>query len=736
MLRVRVLGELAVEGSAGPIELGGSWRARSLLAWLALHPGEHLRGELASRFWPEVLDASARASLRNSLWAIRRALGPDGEALVTTRERVGLAPDVSVDIREFEERVAAGELDEALALARGELLAGMEDEWILEPRESHREAVSALLEELAARAEAAGDAAGAIALSRRRCVLDPLDEDAARALMRRLAGSGDRAGALAVCERIRNRFRRDLGISVSEETRALAAEVREGSAPAAADAGAAATRPAGPGRGGSWVPGEPFPLPPRLRRPPRTEFIGRAAELEALRSHWRSVAEGSGARLAIVAGEPGIGKTRLARELAMDAAEDGAVVLHGSTDEELLVLHQPLVTALAHYLEVASPAELERRVAPRAADLAPVTPALPAPADGAAATTESRRYRLFEAVAALLADLSAAVPVLLVVDDLHWADQSTIAILRHAFESHPEMRLLMVATQRTVDAPTGEAAEALARLVRSDFSHRLGLGGLSEADIAELAAELGSGLTSDVVRGIRKQTGGNPFFVREIVTDLRERGEPRLTTIERGAVPSGIGEFLGTRLDRLSDDCTRMLAVAAVIGAEFRLAPLERVSDLQGDDLTAALDEATAADVLVEAKAGEHESFSFAHALLRRTLLARVSRARQRRIHARVAEALEATEGDAALLEIAHHLCEARPVSDRERALDYAVRAAERATQGLAYAEAVDLFTRARLLLPEGDERRRILALKRAVAYQALFHAAMDGAAPVPEKSA
>jgi DNA-binding SARP family transcriptional activator len=728
VLNVRVLGELEVEGSKGPIELGGSWRARSLLAWLALHPGQHLRSELAPRFWPDVLDASARASLRSSLWAIRRAFGPDAQMLATTRERVGLSPEARVDVVEFKEHLAAGRLDEALELSRGELLSGIDDEWVLEERDAHREALSDLLEQLAGRAEAADDIADAIALSRRRAALDPLDENAARALIGRLARAGDRAAALAAYERIRERFRRDLGISLSEETRALAHAVREG----AQASGAEPSRAEGKGRTvadrrGTWTAGERFPLPPRLRRDARVSFVGREEELEILRGHWRSVRAGEGAKLVLVAGEPGIGKSRLAREIALEAAADGAVVLHGSADEDLLVLHQPFVTALGHLFAVASMAEFDRHVRPLAADLAPVAPELAGGGPEGESSTESRRYRLFEAVASLLENLSEELPVLLLIDDLHWADQSTIAICRHLFESRPEMRLLLVATQRTVDAAVrGDAAEALARLTQSDFTHRLRLEGLAAPDIAELAAHLGSGLPGDVVHGIRRETRGNPFFVAEIVSDLHERGDAGLLALSSGAVPVRIEEVLGLRLDRLSDNCSRLLTVAAVIGVDFRLAPLERVSELGSDDLAAALDEAMAADIVVEAAAGEHESFSFSHALLRRTLLARVTRAHQRRIHDRVADSLAATEGDSALLEIAHHLCEARPVSDRERAVDYAVRAAERAAEGLAYAEAVDLLTRARSLLPEGDERRRTFALKRAVAYQALFHAAVD----------
>ena len=295
------------------------------------------------------------------------------------------------------------------------------------------------------------------------------------------------------------------------------------------------------------------------------------------------------------------------------------------------------------------------------------------------------------------------------IDDLHWADQSTAALLRHVLESRPEARLLVLATQRPGEGASEAQAEALQRLSQGQFVERAPLGGLSEDDIvAARQAVSDRELAPELARAIQEETRGNPFFVQEIVRHLSEsdRGA-NVLSLARGEVPERVREVVNLRLVRLSDPCVRLLTVAAVIGTDFELAPLEQVSDLQGEDLAAALDEAVAADVLLEADSGEHESFSFSHALVRRTLLGRVTRAHRRRIHARVAEALKASRGDAALLEIAHHLCEARPVSDREAALDYATRAAERATAGLAYAEAVDLFTRARLLLPADDPRRR-----------------------------
>ena len=741
MLRIRVLGELIVESSGRQIELSGSWRARSLLARFALNPGAHRRGDVASRFWPDILDSSARASLRNALWALRRALRDEADgALIATRDRVGLdgPPNVWVDATAFQERVAAGELEEALALSRGDVLVGLDEEWVYEYRDQHREALSELLERLAAQAEADGDLASAIAATRRRARLDPLAEDAQRALIARLARSGDRAGALAAYNRLRERFRRELGISLSDETRAVIHQVRRGQAltqPLRADAAGPAEEQSS--RSGNWRPGDLFPLPPRLRHRATMALVGRERELSTLRTLWRAVREGEGARLVLVTGDAGMGKSRLVRELALEGREQGAVVLHGSADEDLLVPNQHLVAALEHFFAVAAPDELRRRVGSRAADLEPIAPGLSeltgAPGEVA---PEGRRYRLFEAVAGLLDDLSAETPTLLLIDDLHWADQSTAAILRYAMEARPEMRVLVLATQRVADVPaTGPAAEALQRLSQGHYVERLPLAGLSDPEIAELAQGVsGRELAAELVRGIRAETAGNPFFVQELVRDLSDSDRSAtVLSLAQAEVPERVRDVVNLRLARLGEATVRLLTVAAVIGSEFELALLELVSDLDGDDLAAALDEAVSAALLTEMAEGESESFSFSHALVRRTLLTRLTRANRRRVHARVADALEATKGDDALLEIAHHLCEAQPVADRERALAYTTRAAEQATAGLAYAEAVELFSRALAILPSEDDRRKKLSLKRAVAYQGLFHALMDTRAEQPE---
>ncbi len=736
MVRISVLGELVVENDGKPVELSGSWRAKSLFAWLAVRPGTHPRSSVAPLFWPDVLDSSARASLRNALWSIRKALGHDAELLIATRDRVGLStePNVWVDAIAFDEHVREGRLAEALELVRGEPLEGLDDEWVYEFRDEHRERLSELLEKLASESQGAQ----ALEWSRRRVALDPLDEDAQRALITRLIATGDRPGALAAYGRLRQRLRTELGISPSADTRNLVLELQ---ADHAEVDGPEAPAPARPEADVPWSPGTDFPVPPRLRGA-AGELIGRSPELERLRELWTQTKEGQTSRLARLTGDAGIGKSRLARELAVEASADGAVVLFGSADGDRLVPHQIWAEALEHLRSELGDAELRRRLGPKSADIDPVLPRLAGDPEmeenDPGAPGGSRIYRLFEAVGVLLESVSEDAPVLLVADDIHWADDSTVALMRHVLERGRGARLLIVATQRSEAPAQGALAEALSRLAREELADEVALAGLPELEVAELSQRLSEGeLSDELVGAIARESAGNPFFVGELVRHLDEsEGGTGVLSLTQAEVPARVREVVNLRLARLSDPALRLLSVAAVIGNEFDLSLLEDVASSQGDEALALLEEGIGAQLISELDYDDRDSFAFSHVLLRRTLLQRFPRASRRRVHARVAEALAADRGEEALLEIAHHMCEARNAADRERALDYAMRAAERAIADLAYAEAVDLFTRARALLPEGDPRRRTLALKRAVAYQALFHAVYDAAAGDPRAEA
>src|SRR5437868_9715240 len=230
MLRVRLLGEMAVEVDGAPVPAPEGARARALLAWLALNPGMHARTQLASRFWPDVLDSSARASLRSAIWSLRRALGEAGEThLVATRDRVGLE-DVQVDVLVFREILRCGDLREAVATGDGELLPGLDDDWAFEARDDHRDRMASALSHLAS--DSAGPAE-AVAWAKRWAALDPLSEEAGRALIAALAAAGDRAAALAAFERLAGRLRTELGLPPSAETRGVVEQVRAEAAAAA-----------------------------------------------------------------------------------------------------------------------------------------------------------------------------------------------------------------------------------------------------------------------------------------------------------------------------------------------------------------------------------------------------------------------------------------------------------------------------------------------------------------------
>jgi DNA-binding SARP family transcriptional activator len=725
MLRVRLLGELAVEADGREVVLTGSWRARSLLAWLALHPGAHLRGELAARFWPDVLDTSARASLRNALWALRRELGTASGVLLATRERVGLE-GAWTDVGEFDRLAAEGSLQDAVALWSGDPLTGLAEDWVYEAREELNRRLSGVLERLASAAEAGDESEGALAWTRRRVALDPLAEDAQRELIRRLMERGERVAALEAYSKLRERLRRDLGISPSSATRELVQRIRdEPQLPIRLEERAARARD---GSGGTWEPGSPFPLPPRLRLERSARFIGRRAELQTLAALLERVRDGCGSRLALITGDAGMGKTRLAGELGLEAQRSGAIVLQGSCEEEAVAPYEPFVEALSHWTRVASSSEVAARLRASGPGLLPLLPWLAQERSRPAEPTEAVRYTSFEAVASLLASLAGEAPVLLVIDDLHWADASSAALLRHVLCSRPEAPLLVVATYKpgeiAADAPV---ADVLARLNQDGLLERLALRGLARQEVDELVHEL-AGVTpsAGVTAAVHAETEGNPFFVGEIARHLGEG-----VAAHRLELPESVRELIERRLSRLGEPCLRLLSVAALIGREFELAPLERASELEPHALDEALDEAMKAGLIVELP-GLEDRLAFTHTLIRRTIADRLTRSRRRRVHARVAEALEAaSRGTDAETRVAYHLCEAGPAGDPDRAVEYAARAAERATKRLAYAEAVQLYTRALPLLPREDLRRRKMALKRALAFAALTHQ-YAGDAPPP----
>jgi DNA-binding SARP family transcriptional activator len=694
MLRVRVLGDLALDMDGEPIEPPAGRRARELLAWLALHPGAHPRSELAARFWPDVLDSSARASLRTALHELRRALGERApQLLLATRERVGVEDGVWVDALEVGRLASEGRSAEALELCRGELLAGVEEDWAYALRDQHHELVAELQERLATAAEHAGDAAAAIARTREQVRLDPLSEEATRRLMRRLARSGDRSAALTAYERLETSMRRELGAAPSRETRELAQRLRVA-------AEAAPPRAASPR------------LPGVLRRHERSGLVGRGSELGRLGELANAAARGDRGAV-LLAGEPGIGKTRLLSELCRAAHTRGATVLFGRCYEDALTPYQPFAEALSDYVQAGG----SLPEPPLRAELGRLVPALaPVAATGTpSGDPEGARWRLFEAVRALLVSAAEArAPVLLALDDLHWADRATLLLLAHLVRSPEPARLLLAGAYRESELSRAHPLSAvLADLRREDRLARVSLVGLGAREVSELVASwIGPEAPPGLSESLARETGGNPFFVEEVLRHLRESGAldrragrwvPARGVAELG-IPESIREVLGRRLSRLGEQSDRVLVVAAVVGREFDLDLLERVADLDGIDVLSALEEGVDAQ-LVREEPGSPGRYGFAHPLVRETLYEELSTTRRVRLHAAVADALErayAGEPEAHLAEIAVHRL-AGSARDVRRAVDVALRAARQCLAQLAYDEAAATCRHALDAVDDGD---------------------------------
>jgi class 3 adenylate cyclase/tetratricopeptide (TPR) repeat protein len=866
MLRVRVLGELALELDGKPLEPPASRRARSLLGLLAVDRRTHSRSQLAARFWPDVLDESARTSLRSALSSLRKAVGPDIDRyLIAGRENVALAGGdlVWVDLSKFEALVADGSVEEALALCRGELLAGLDDDWIYERRDEHRDRMARALARLAANAEERGDLREAAALTRRQVALDPLAEETQRELIRRLGAAGDRPAALTAYRRLQDRLRRELGIAPSARTRELVEYLRDGnearsptsarpdsqapsdeappSAPqrlagtvtllftdqvsstetiqrlgddeaerlrrthfallrdvasahggrevknlgdglmvafaSAVDAVAAAigiqqavhghagregdsrlgvrvglsvgepivdeddyfgtpvvvakrlcdaadsgqilaadiVRALVGTRGGfefrplrpiplkgiadpvvsceiGWTPTaeQRIPLPPAVVGTETGAFVGREDARARLDAHWRDVLEGQ-RRVVLLAGEPGIGKTRLAAEFSRAAHDDGAAVLAGRCYEEMLTPHQPFVEALRHYVAGCPPAELTIQVAPRRRELAALVPELEAPGTAAQPRggAEQDRFRLFEAVAALLSEVALTRPAILVLDDLHWADEASLLLLRHVVRATENSPLLVLGTYRKTElAPRGDLAVTLAELRRARALYEVKLEGLLERDVAALIRDQsGEAVPEPFTRQVAERTAGNPFFIEELLRHVESPAE-----LAELAVPDSVKDLLLRRLARLGDGSRRALGVAAVAGREFELSVLERVLEVGSEELVDLLDGAVQGQVLAE-EAGAIGRYRFAHPLIRETIYGDISVTRRALLHRRLGEAVESLYEDR-LAEyaraLAHHF---HAAGDARKAFEYHRQAADQAERGMAPETAFEHLT-------------------------------------------
>lgn len=435
-------------------------------------------------------------------------------------------------------------------------------------------------------------------------------------------------------------------------------------------------------------------------------FVGREQEVDRLRAALEETFEGRG-RLMMLVGEPGIGKTRTAQELGTYARVRGARVLVGRSYEgEGAPAYWPWLQMARAYIHDADPDTLVSDMGPGASDIAQVMSDLQDLIPGLRGSAsqslepEQARFRFFDSITTFLKNAAQREPLVLFLDDLHWADAPSLRLLQFIARELSGSRLLVIGTYRDVALGRRHPlSQALADLSREGLVERVPLHGLTETEVErfiEVTASIHP--PRSLVHAVYGETEGNPFFVSEIVSLMASEG----TLDDAGGldrftvtIPQGVREVVGRRLDRLSEDCNRVLAVASAVGREFGVEVVERVADLPRERVLELLEEAEGQRIVSDSSRPGAFSFMFSHALVQEALYDELGVTQRVRLHRRIAEAIEEICGDdreAHLSELAHHFLEAQEL---DRAIDYSARAAARAVSLIAYEEGADLYASA-----------------------------------------
>ncbi|MFQ5945749.1 MAG: AAA family ATPase [Anaerolineae bacterium] len=709
-LTLTLLGGFQARLQAGPALTLPTQKARALLAYLALPPGqEHPRDKLATLLWGDMREKQARNSLRQALFTLRKALRTtDPVSLRIDGDAVALDPGaVEVDAVTFERLMAEGTpeaVEQAVALYRGTLLEGLTlqeppfEEWLMTEREGLRELALEGLAKLLAHQRSTGATQAAVRTARRILVLDALQEAVHRTLMRLYVELGRRGAALQQYQLCVNVLQREFSLEPEAETRQLYQEIlrQRSFHPAMADTlpEAAVDSPVH-GLFERSHPGLELDAP----------LIGRASELAGLHEGLEEAGRGRGRLMAII-GEAGIGKSRLISALATAAVQKGYLVLFGRSYEAAQILpFGPWVDAFRTGQVTQKVGILEGLSSTWRVELARLFPELAAPGS-LPATTPSDHLLLFEGVAHLIAHLVSRQPLVLILEDLHWADEMSLRLLAFLGRRLEGWSALVAVTAREEElADAAVLRRALEDLTREQRLVPLTLSPLAQKETLSLVQALARPATeAQALARLGEQvwavSKGNPFLVVETMRALAD-GEPP-ETLEAFRLPQRVREVVAHRLERLSERSQSLVAVAAVIAQEFDFALLWRAAELTESDAAAGVEELVRRRVLH----GVGERFDFTHDWIREVAYTQVLSPRRKLLHRQVAEALEALY--AANLE-PHHL--ALGVHYREgemwdKAVTHLRRAGANALQGSANREAVSCFEQALAALGHLPESR------------------------------
>src|SRR5262245_15871940 len=670
-------------------------KAQALLAYLALRPGRaHARDALTGLLWGDTAERQARQSLRQTMVRLRRVLaGTSRAALIAQGDTVTVNPSVlDVDVAQFERLVRQGTtkaLEAAMALYRGPLLDGVRvtapafEDWLASERARLHEVALDVLRRLATTQVRSRKIDQAAQTAARIVALDPVQEDMHRLLMRLYVQQGRRPAALRQYQACVSVLAKELGVEPEPETRRLYLEILQRTAPPLRPASTPTSRPA--------LAASDAPL------------VGRTDELSRLRQSLRAAWRGRG-QMVLITGEAGIGKTRLVEELAAAASTQGARVLVGRGHEtEQILPFRPWIDALrsGRALEAAG-------AATKRAELARLFPELGTPERQPSITTEGR-VRLFESLDALLAALAIQQPLLIVLEDLHWADDMTLRLLAFVVRRLGERPVLLVGTAREEDLPE-TLAGIVAELRAVSNVESMPLGGLSESTTAALVralARAGSNAArlAEITGQVWRLSEGNPFVIVETMRNLREGPLPDAGDVE---LPQRVRTMIVSRIDRLSPAARELARVASVFSRDFEFAVLHRAAGLARRETAEAIEELVRRRILDAVG----DRFDFTHARLRQAVYTALLAPRRQALHAVIGEAVEAVYAgrlDEWNDRLAWHFSRA---DEPAKACAYLVRFADQAARRYALDEAVGILKQALAFadrLPPGERARRRL---------------------------
>jgi DNA-binding SARP family transcriptional activator len=697
-VEVRLLGpvELIVDGR--PVRLPTA-KLRALLAILVIHRGRVVSTDrLMDELWEEQPPRTAEGTLHAYVSRLRRVLTPDGaatptELLMSRRPgyQLAITPD-QVDAHRFQALVASaqsaagagdhaaavGVLERALSLWRGPALAEFADRPFAAAEAFALEDLRlTAVEQWAASRLELGHHQDLIGELQRLTSEHPTRERLWGQLMLALYRSGRRGDALVAYRRATGYLREELGIEPQDELRALA-DAMVGQHPR--------LEPGTPNGRAAEAALAPLALPSSLRSgAAQARFVGREAELGRLLEGWDRTARGEPA-VALVTGDPGMGKTRLVTEFALRIGREGATILWGRCSSERADSFRPLTDALRDYVSRLPGSERPVDVRPGGAPLVRMVPGLRASGGVAGSAAQPRRELLFEAVRQLLRDAAGRRPLVLVLEDLQWADQSTLALLDYLADAPTAPAPMLVVTARTTGLGSDGSNGRLGPLQAGPGTERIRLEGLSTALVEELAAGMGVDDAGSLARVLRQRTQGNPLFLRAFLDTAREAGGGSLHLSLRG-IPDRLHQVIERWVARLSPPAREALEAAAVIGSEFSVGVLARALQVRSEALVGLLDEAAVRSLVLRLP-GWPPRYGFGHDLIAESLYAAVPPTRRAELHRRVGAALASVPGvQATYAELSHHYRRAA-AEHAELAMEYAVLAGREAAEKQGFSEA------------------------------------------------